>query len=140
MSTVLWANRLIDGAVTSDQSDKYALYKHLSQIDKVAQAAGLPPLSEICDSTDLRCNAENLALPDGMKSTDEWMVVEGVWIDGNIALMQLMSLHDAIESKKPRFGLLRNDYNTVVAELRESMAFAREAVTQSAKFNFSIVM
>jgi hypothetical protein len=139
MSTVLWANRLIEGAVTSDQSDKYALYKHLSQIDKVAQAAGLRLLSELCDSTDLRFNVEDMALPDGMKSTDEWMAVEGVWIDGNAALTQLMSLHDAIEAKKPRFGLLRNDYDAVVAELRESMAFARDAAAQSAKFNFSIV-
>jgi hypothetical protein len=140
MSTVLWANRLIDGAVTSDQSDKYALYKHLSQIDKVAEAAGLPLLSEICDSTDQRFNVEDMVLPDGMTSTDAWMAVEGVWLDGNAALAQLMSLHDAIESKKPRFGLLRNDYDAVVAELRESMAFARDAAAQSAKFNFSIVM
>jgi hypothetical protein len=140
MSAVLWANRLIDGAVTSDQSDKYALYKHLPQIDKIAQAAGLSPLSGICDSTDGRFNAEDLAFPDGMKSTDEWMAVEGVWIDGAAALAQLVSLYDAIESKKPRFGLLRNDHDAVVAELRESMAFARDAATQSAKFNFSIVM
>ena len=140
MSAVLWANRLIDGAVTSDQSDKYALYKHLPQIDKIAQAARLPPLSGICDSIDGRFNAEDLAFPDGMRSTDEWMAVEGVWIDGAAALAQLVSLYDAIESKKPRFGLLRNDHDAVVAELRESMAFARDAATQSAKFNFSIVM
>jgi hypothetical protein len=140
MSTVLWANRLIDGAVISDQSDKYALYRHLPLIDKVAQAAGLPPLSGMCDSTDARFNAEDLALPDGMKSTDEWMAVEGVWVDGAAALVQLVSLLDAIESKKPRFGLLRNDYDAVVTELRESMAFARDAAAQSAKFNFSIVM
>lgn len=54
MSTVLWANSLIDGAVISDQSDKYAMHKHLSKIDEIARGAGLMALSEMCDTTDLR--------------------------------------------------------------------------------------
>jgi hypothetical protein len=33
MSTVLWANYLSDGTVTSDESDKYALYKFLDKLD-----------------------------------------------------------------------------------------------------------
>lgn len=70
MSTVLWANRLLDDAVTSDQSDKYAMHKHLSKIDKVARRAGLMAVSEMCDTTDLHYNIQNLPLPDGMASTD----------------------------------------------------------------------
>ena len=140
MSTVLWANRLIDGAVTSDQSDKYAMHKHLSKIDEIARGAGVMALSEICDTTDFRFNIEDLSLPDGMALTNEWMAVQGVWVDAEAAASQLAALLDAIETRKPRFGLIRNDYEAVVAELRESLAFAREAAAQAAKFNFAIVM
>lgn len=140
MSTVLWANSLIDGAVISDQSDKYAMHKHLSKIDEIARGAGLMALSEMCDTTDLRFNIEDLSLPEGMASTNEWMAAQGVWVDAEAAASQLAALIDAIETRKPRFGLIRNDYEAVVAELRESLAFAREAAAQAAKFNFAIVM
>ena len=140
MSTVLWANRLIDGVVTSDQSDKYAMHKHLSKIDEIAGGAGLMALSEICDTTDLRFNIEDLSLPEGMASTNEWMAAQGFWVDAEIAASQLAALIDAIETRKPRFGLIRNDYEAILAELRESLAFAREAAAHAAKFNFSIVM
>ena len=92
MSTVLWANRLIDGVVTSDQSDKYAMHKHLSKIDEIAGGAGLMALSEICDTTDLRFNIEDLSLPEGMASTNEWMAAQGVWVDAEIAASQLAAL------------------------------------------------
>lgn len=141
MSTVLWANRLRDGAVVRDESDKFALYKHLAKLDGIARDCGMPPLSELCDSTDLRFNTDDaLELPPGMASTQEWMAAQGVWTEGERAVALLAAVLAEVEAKRPRFGVLRNDYDAVVAELRESLAFARSAADASAKFNFSIVM
>jgi hypothetical protein len=141
MGDVLWANRLIDGAVESDESDKYALNKHLPKLDKLAKECGLPAFSSMCDTTDLRFNAEDdLELPDGMTSTNEWMAVEGVWIDSDDAVHRLQTMIVKIESEKIKFGLLRNDYDAVVAELKESLEFARGAAVRGGKFNFSVVM
>jgi hypothetical protein len=44
-----------------------------------------------------------------------------------------------IQGKNVRFGLLRNDRAAVLAELQESLVFAREAAAQGAMFNFAIV-
>ncbi len=140
MSTVLWANRLSEGVVVSDESDKFALYKHLAQIDKIARGCGLAPLSEMCDYTDFRFNVEDVELPDGMASTSDWMAAKGVWVEAEAAISMLTTLSEAIEREKPRFGLLRNDYEAVVAELRESLAFARDTAANASKFNFSVVM
>lgn len=140
MSTVLWANRLRDGLVVSDEADKYALHRHLSRLDRLAASIGLPPLSSWCDTTDLRFNVEDLELPPGMASTSEWMAVEGVWVDAEEAVRGLTALLAAIEQDRPRFGILRNDRDAVVAELRESLACARDAAADGARFNFSVVM
>lgn len=140
MSTVLWANYLVDGAVTSDQSDKYALCKHADRLDALCRDSGLTPLSEICDATDMRFNVEDIELPDGMESTDELMARDGVWIDAQSAVTLLEKLLGAVKSKKPRFGLLRDDYDDVVSELEESIAFARAAAAKGGRFNFAMVM
>lgn len=140
MSTVLWANRLEDGQVTSDESDKYALHRHLPQLDRLAAAAGVAPLSSWCDSTDLRFNVEDIELPAGMSSTNEWMARDGVWVEADAAVRGLSALIATIESKRPRFGLLRNDCDAVLAELREAFAFAEDAAARGARFNFSVVM
>ena len=140
MSTVLWANRLSDGAVVSDESDRYALHGHLPQLDRIAARAGVPVLSSWCDTTDLRFNVEDLPLPDGMTSTNEWMARDGVWIDAAEAATALAAVLEAVETTRPRFGLFRNDCEAVISELRESLAFARDAAEKAAKFNFSVVM
>jgi hypothetical protein len=140
MSTVLWANRMSDGVVVSDESDKYALHKHLPRLDRIAATAGVPSLSSWCDTTDLRFNVEDIELPAGMTSTSEWMAVEGVWVDASEAVRGLTALLAAVEKERPRFGLLRNDCDAVIGELRESLAFARDAAEKGAKFNFSVVM
>ncbi|MBC3881873.1 hypothetical protein H8K35_10705 [Undibacterium sp. LX40W] len=50
MSTVLWANLLQDGIVTSDEDDKYALYKHTDKLDRIAKNLGLSSFAAICDT------------------------------------------------------------------------------------------
>jgi hypothetical protein len=141
MSTVLWAHRLLDGVVTSDESDKPALHRHLPQLDRIAISAGAPLLlSSICDDTDLRFNLQDLALPAGMASTNEWMARDGVWADAADAARLLSALLETVLAKRPRFGLLRNDCDAVIEELRESLAYAEDAAARGARFNFAIVM
>ena len=140
MGTVLWANHLLDGAVVSDEADKRALFEHAAKLDKLAVAAGLEPLSHLIDHTDLLFNTSDDELPEGIASTDELMAREGVWATGVEALAILTGLLDAINTERPRFGILHNDIDAVVAELSESIEYAKKAQAAGASFNFSVVM
>lgn len=142
MSTVLWANyRLADGEVVSDESDKWALYKHADKLDKLASAAKLAPFSSLLDHTDLQFNlGDDDELPDGMESTNELMARDGVWKSADEGLAILNGLLAAITAEKPRFGTLRNDYDAVVEELLESIEHAQKASEAGAQFNFAVVM
>lgn len=139
MSTVLWANQLSDGAVTSDQEDRYALYRHLDKLDKVCRSLGMTPLSAICDSTDMQFNLGDAELPEGMTSTNDLMARDGVWVPAVEAVALLEGLLAAVREKQIRFGILRDDHDEVVRELSESLAVARAAAAQGAKFNFAVV-
>lgn len=139
MSTVLWANYLVDDVVSSDESDKFALYEHLDQIDDICRDIGLVPLSDWCDSTDLAFNiGEEDDLPDGIDSTDELMAAGGVWTDAGVALDALEQLLATIQEKHIVFGD-DNAHDAIVQELEESIACAQEAAAAGGKFNFSIV-
>lgn len=140
MSTVLWANYLVDGKVASDESDKWALYKHAGKLDKLAGVAKVEPFSALLDHTDTQFNMGEGELPEGMESTNELMARDGVWKTADEALAILGGLLAAITAEKPRFGLMKNDYDAVVAELTESVEFARQASAAGARFNFSVVM
>ena len=139
MSTVLWVNQLLDGVVTSDSRDKYALNTHLKKLDALCKAQKLMLLSAMCDPTDLQFNHSDDELPDGMTSSNELMAVSGVWVAAADAAMMLAALLAHIQATTPRFGLLRNDYDAVVEELSEALASARASAAVGAKFNFSIV-
>jgi delta 1-pyrroline-5-carboxylate dehydrogenase len=141
MSTVLWANYLVDGVVSSDQSDKYALNEHLDQLDEICRDAGLVPLSEWCDSTDLAFNiGDEDELPEGIESTNELMAADGVWIDAGVAVDALEQLLATIRDKDIVFGEEDNAHDEIVQELEESIAYAQEAAAVNGKFNFSVVM
>lgn len=141
MSTVLWANHCINGVVTSDESDKYAMYKHLGALDKLCKSLQLTELSAFCDTTDLRYNMDDeIELPEGMESTSELMAEQGVWLDAAEAVTVLTTLLNAIQQQGTRFGLLKNAHQAVVDELEESIAFAQAGAKQQARFNFCVVM
>lgn len=142
MSTVLWANQLGRGGdVISDESDKWALYKYVDKLDKLASTAKVEPFSSLLDQTDLQFNMDDdLELPEGMQSTNELMARDGVWKSAVDALSILNGLRSIITAEKPRFGIMKNDYDAVVAELSESIAYAKSAGESGAKFNFSVVM
>ncbi|GAB4273122.1 MAG: hypothetical protein Kow0065_22090 [Methylomicrobium sp.] len=141
MSTVLWANHLlINGEVASDESDKPALYKHAEKLDKLASVAGLEPFSSLLDHTDMQFNLGDDELPDGIQSTNELMARNGVWKSADSALEILNGLLASITTEKPRFGVMKNDYDAVVTELSEAIEYAKKAREMAVKFNFSIVM
>ncbi|MGH8493976.1 MAG: hypothetical protein ACRERR_12875 [Moraxellaceae bacterium] len=140
MSTVLWANRLRDGVVMSDTSDKYALYRHSRKLDAICKRSAGLAFSQLCDTTDLRFNLEDIELPEGMSSTDELMAQQGVWQPAEKVVQLLASALAEIRDKKIRFGLLKDEHEDVVAELEESLRYAEEAAEEGAQFNFSVVM
>lgn len=141
MSTVLWANVLIGADVKSDETDRYALYKHADKLDAITRQLGLPAFNEFCDTTDLRYNTDDDAeLPDGMSSTNELMARDGAWLDGEKAVETLERLAGHIREHRVRFGLLSNQHEEVLSELEEVIAFLRAEPGSGTKFNFSVVM
>ena len=140
MSTVLWANLLVNGEVKSEQADRSALYTHGEKLDAITKQLGLPSFLAACDTTDARFNTEDLDLPSGVTSTDEVMARQGDWIEVADAVAMLESLLHHIRTNNVRFGLLRNQHQEVVTELTEVIAFVKAGGTAAQKFNFSVVM
>jgi len=139
MSTVLWANALIDGKVKSDESDKYALYKHSKKLDKLTKQVGVISFSSVQDFTDVQFNLNEEDLPDGMNTTDELMALNGVWISGEQSVVMLEGLISEISTRKIKFGLLKDGSQEILRELEESLVTAQEAKNKNGKFNFSVV-
>lgn len=140
MSTVLWANVLINGKVDSDESDKYALYKHSKKLDKITKSLNVFNFEAAQDFTDMKYNMSDEDLPEGMESTDELMAKEGVWVSGAEAQEMLDKLISHISEQGVRFGLLGNDHEEVIRELKESLEIVNRAKSQNGMFNFSVVM
>lgn len=140
MSTVFWANVLVDGKVESQRADHAALYRHARKLDTLARTLALPAFEALCDTTDLRYNLEELTLSAGMTSTDELMAREGTWLPIADAIRLLTALADHIRAKNLRFGLLGNQQAEVLAELDAALAFATTYSTEASHFNFSTVM
>ncbi|MDR0182980.1 hypothetical protein [Lysobacter arvi] len=139
MSTVLWANCLVEGEVRSDQEDRAALYRHAKKLDALSRSLRLPSFLAACDQTDQRYNLQDLELPAGMSSTNDVMVADGAWLTRADALAMLEGLHAHIREAKPRFGLLGNQHADVVDELAGVIAFVRSQPAAE-KFNFAVVM
>ncbi|MES9941085.1 MAG: hypothetical protein ABW121_11165 [Candidatus Thiodiazotropha sp. 6PLUC7] len=140
MSTVLWANVLINGKVDSDESDKYALYKHSKKLDKITKSLNVFNFESAQDFTDMKYNMSDEDLPEGMESTGELMAKEGVWVSGAEAQEMLDKLISHISEQGVRFGLLGNDHEEVIRELKESLEIVNRAKSQNGMFNFSVVM
>lgn len=118
MSTVLWANALVDGVVTSDESDKYALYKHADKLDEICRRLLQRSFNDLCDTTDLEYNlSDEDELPQGLTSTNELMAARGKWVMAADAVELLTAVIHEIDARKTRFGLLKNDHDAVLAEL-----------------------
>lgn len=139
MSTVLWANLLVNGIVQSEEVDRRSLFDFTDKLADLCLSLEIPSFADLCDSTDVRFNMDEFELPDGMTSTSEYMAIHGAWMDLPDALGMLEALLQHIRAKSIRFGLLRNQHADVVRDLAEVIAFAKAPVDGVAKFNFSIV-
>ena len=113
MSTVLWANLSIDGEVSSDESDKAALHRHLDKLDGIFQRSAGLSLHSFCDTTDLEFNLGDDDLPEGMTSTNQVMALSGKWIPAAEAVRAITAALAEIEGRRIRFGLLRKDHDEV---------------------------
>ena len=140
MSTVLWANYLVDGKVVSEEADYYALYRYIKKLDTICRKIKVIPLSEMLDFTYMEFNVRDLELPEGMGSTVDVMAASGNWVDADKAVNALDLLKVYLIEHYPRIGLLQNATPDIIDELEESLDFASKAETLSAKFNFSVVM
>lgn len=140
MSTVLWANVLVNGVVVSDESDKRALYKYAKKLDKISKALNVTHFLSVQDFTDIQFNLSDQDLPEGMGSTNDLMAKAGVWVSGEEAVEMLQKLINYISSNKTKFGFLANESEAVINELTESLISANKAQSENGKFNFSVVM
>jgi len=140
MSTVLWANYLLDGKVVSDEIDHYAIYKYTNKLDAICIKIGVMPLSEMLDFTDMEYNTNEMQLPAGVESTSQLMAKTGNWVDATKALNALDHLNAYLIEHYPRIGLLQNATPDIIDELEECLDWASKAESLSAKFNFSVVM
>ena len=140
MSTVLWANLLLDGKVNSDERDKYALYKHSKKLEKMTRKLGVSSFLSAQDFTDFQFNLSHDELPAGMESTDELMARNGSWMSAQDALEMLQNLKNHIEDNKIKFGFFSDDRDAVLEELEESLEMARKATQVNGQFNFSVIM
>ena len=140
MSTVLWANLLAEGKVVSDQTDKYALYKHSKRLDKLTRKLGLCSFLSAQDFTDYQFNLSDDALPDGIESTDELMAQNGTWLAAQDAVEMLTNLIRHIDEDKVKFGFFSDDRDEVLRELEQSLVIADKANQVNGMFNFSVIM
>jgi hypothetical protein len=140
VSTVLWGNLLVDGEVICDQEDKHALYKYSKNLDKLRKNLSLTSFIKARDFTDMRFNVSGDELPDGMESADQLMAMSGNWISIGDAEKMLSGLLEHILEKKIKFGLLGNDHDQVVSELKQIVDFIKSNKHDNAMFNFSVVM
>ncbi|MEM9300992.1 MAG: hypothetical protein AAGE01_02720 [Pseudomonadota bacterium] len=140
MSTVLWANRLVGTGVESQGADLLFLFRHKRRLDRIARELDHDAFSSLWDDTDLRVNLDQLALPEGMQSTDELMARDGRWVDASAAVALLAALTAHVRGARPKFGLIRNDCDGVLEDLEEALTYARAAAELDARFNLAIVL
>ncbi|NEV63709.1 hypothetical protein [Thiorhodococcus minor] len=140
MSAVLWANLLVDGKVRSDQSDHLALYKHSKKLDGICRKLGLASFAAVCDTTDARVSLGELAMPDGMASTDELMAAQGQWMPVEDASAMLEGLRTYVRENAVRFGVLGDQRDQVLAELAQVIAFVETEGEAATGFNFAVVI
>ena len=140
MSTVLWANLLHEARVTSDEIDKFALYKHSKKLDKLTRQLGVRSFLSAQDFTDLQFNLDDDDLPQGIESTEELMAQNGTWMAAQDAVEMLGNLIRHIDERKIKFGFFNDDREDVLQELEQSLVIAERANSVNGMFNFSVVM
>ena len=137
MGMTIWVNTLKDGAVTSDESDKSAMYRHLNRLDGVCVEIGLHKLSGFLDTTDL----ETAFAGDDATGENGWerMAKVGQWFLPQEGVAVLTGLIARLREKPVRFGLLSNQYAEVLEDLGDCLASIEAAQAQQAMFHLCVV-
>jgi hypothetical protein len=137
MGMTIWVNYLKNGKVSSDESDKSALYRHLDKLDKLCAKLRVRKLSDFLDTTDLEANASGD--PAVGSNTWELMAKRGKWFDPDEGLSVLSALIELMRAEPVRFGLLSDNYPQVLADLTECRASVERAKNDGAQFHLCVV-
>lgn len=133
----IWVNRLADGVVTSDETDKSALVRHAGKLDRICRRLGVRPLSEFHDATEARAQLEE---PDDPTLTGwDLLARDGAWFDPSEGLAVLDALLAHLEDTPVRFGLLSDDHGEVLRDLRDARASVAGARDAGARFHLGLV-
>lgn len=138
MGMTIWVNYLKDGKVTSDESDKSAMYQHLDKLDKLCSKLHIRRLSEFLDTTDLEANMHDKLSND----TNIWeiMAQKGKWFPPDDGIIITSALVIQLQKEPIRFGLLSDNYHQVLADLIECQSSIEKAKSQDAKFHLCVVL
>ena len=139
MSTALWLYYRAGKTASSNEEDLIALYRHAKQLDRICGRLSLTPLSAFHDLTDAKFNLGDEDLPDGMTSTVELMVDRGSWHSVTEGRTVFFELLEWLKANPTRFGLLGNDYNEVLGELKRCLESLEAQETDSCEFNLCVV-
>jgi hypothetical protein len=141
VSTVIWVNWLKDGKVTSDDVDRWALYRFADKLDLLCEELDVTPLSEFHDTTDLEVNlAPEDEEIDEEVDTYQLMAEKGKWFPPQRGIEVIDRLLERLRARPVRFGLLSDHGVEVVTELEGCRAILERIEGEDALFHLCIVM
>jgi len=141
MSTVIWVNYLKEGRVSSDESDKWAVYRFAGKLDRVCGRIGVRKLSDFHDTTDAEANlAPELGRDDAGVDTYRLMAEQGQWFDPDEGLAVLGKLLGELRAHPVHFGILSDRYTDVMADLEECERSIQKAKADGSRFHLCVVM
>lgn len=141
MSTVIWVNYLKAGKVTSDESDKWAIYRFSDKLDLICLRIGIRKLSDFHDTIDAEANlSDEVDIGENVADTYDLMARKGRWFQPEDGLEVVNRLLTELQEKPVRFGLLGDKYPMVAAELEECRKSIQIAKDDGALFHMSVVL
>lgn len=125
MSTVLWI-KLENDPEDFASDDLYHLYHDLDALDEQCRQAGVTPLSEFVDNSDLQYNLSDEDLGE------DWLEANAVWLEPAPLLETLAALEGALAGKE--------DQEEVLEEIRHVIVRCNDAQSQSVQVRLLAVM
>jgi len=137
MGMTVWVNYLKEGHVSSDESDKSAMYRHVDKLDKLCVKLGVPTLSGFLDTTDLEVSMSDEPVDTG--NTWELMARKGKWFHPDEGVKVLSALIEQLQKQPIRFGLLSDGYPQVMQDLSDCRDSIIKARQDGAQFHLCVV-
>lgn len=139
MSTALWLYFRDGDSAASDEEDLVFIYRHASKLDRICRKLSLTPLSNFHDLTDADFNMGAAPLPAGMSDTRELMMLKGSWHPVSDGEATFSALLEWLKANPTRFGLLRDDYQSILAELEHCLNCFESRGGREGDFNLCVV-